>query len=102
MRFDFLAIFLAITAFAVFAVFDNRRSWVRSASIWSLLIGIFSLLAIAFLFGLRLAVNRFERAGGNWSNELAAIVPFARELLDPFYLAMAVWVLLLGMLALKR
>lgn len=102
MRYDLMIVFLIITGLGVIAIFDKRRPWVRMASIWSLLVGAISLLAIAFLFGFRLVANRFESQGGTWSNELGAVIPVARELLGPFCIVMAVWVVLLGVLALRR
>lgn len=103
MRVDALVIFAFVSALAVAALFSRRHKWLRSAAVWTLTLSLLSTIAIAFLFGSRLAVARFERSGGQWTNELAAAFsPVVHNMLHPFYLVLSVWIVLLAMLALKR
>ena len=103
MKFIALTFVGIVSILALAALFSRRHVWLRTAAIWVLTFSALSTISLTYLFGLRSAVAVFERAGGRWTNELAAaFLPFVHNVVHPFYLLLSVWVILLAMLALKR
>ena len=103
MRLDAAILVTLVSLLALAALLSRRYAWLRMVAILALMLSSLGMIAIAYLFGTRLAVARFERAGGEWTNELAvSVVPIVHSLLHPFYLVLAVWIVLLAVLALRQ
>ena len=101
MRGDAIAILVVTTLFAVVALATNR---VRLRQIATILVAgcVFFTTAGLWVFGARLAFNRLERAGvtveDGWAAAWSVLGP---TMVKPYLFAIAIWTILLVLLALR-
>ena len=103
MRAEWLIIFCLVTGLSALALLFPKRAWLQTSAIVALTAGLSGTLVMGFMLGRRYLADSLERAGMEWTNELAAAFsPIFYDLLRPLCLVLLFWVLLLASFALRR